>query len=124
MTVKSISPKGSVTPQAIHVNNITTSWDELAEFSWQEWSTSSGLRAGIHRLAPLIDDDTEEQIGEDNYARFKADGAIAAVRTGGRWSPLKLGQWLVKTHEDELRILAVDEFVGEYDIIPTEGEKQ
>lgn len=124
MTIQNITPKGSTTPQAIHVNNATTNWDELVEFSWQEWGTPE-RRMGVYRLAPLQPGyESKEQIGEDNYARFKADGAIAAVHIGGRWSPLKLGEWLVKTHEDELQILTADEFVGEYEIVPTEGEKQ
>lgn len=117
MTVVNIAIKGSIAPQAIRLEGATTNWEELCDFSWQEWSTSSGLRAGIYRFAPLVDDNTEEEIGEDNYSAFLKLDAVAAVRVEGRWVPAKLGEWLVKTHEDELLVMTADEFESTYTVL-------
>lgn len=118
MTVVNIAVKNSIPPQAIHVDNETTNWDELYEFSWKEFATASGRRAGSYRLVSLTDDDSaEEQLGERLYAKLKRGVGVAAVFESYRWVPLELGNWLVKTHEDDLIVLTADQFKSTYAVL-------
>ncbi|UGQ55447.1 hypothetical protein [Rhodococcus qingshengii] len=102
---------------SIHAIPGNTTLDELTEFAWKDLSTPDKA-IGAYRLVSLADDpDVWEQLGSLTYARFVDAGAFAAVYSEGRWIPLSCGQWLVRTHDDDLIVVSDDDLRLGYELL-------
>lgn len=123
MSITEIRPLGAVdgvkapVSHSIHAIPGNTTLDELTEFAWKDLSTPDKA-IGAYRLVSLADDpDVWEQLGSLTYARFVDVGAFAAVYSGGRWIPLSCGQWLVRTHDDDLIVVSDEDLRLGYELL-------